>query len=344
MAGAARAPAGAGAAVGAGRRVPLLPPPALLRHAVVRTVLPAGGARCAAALGGDDELARVVVAGLVGPTAARGLAPGVAGRGGRAELAERGTGLRDADGLHGHVVAHLGPAPGPLRQLPHGREVVLRGARHLGERHDGAARGEQPPVEIPLPGRLAVTRAVGHGVDVQTAAVDESAQLAGELPDLRVELFGQCLPTRHGVSLPPSCPPDVLAVPRCDRCSGPHIFRSVRRRSVPDRRVDYPRGCAKPGCQFLPRGRTGAFGTGYASSRASNTAPVLARPLLCLLRAARCAVTVCHRCAAITPCRNGHFRATGHSERLFPSFMSMTLDSGRGQGRPSRRIPGLLAR
>ncbi|GGZ37786.1 hypothetical protein GCM10010328_09360 [Streptomyces rubiginosohelvolus] len=60
------------------------------------------------------------------------------------------------------------------------------------------------------------------------------------------------------------------------------------------------------------------------------------------LRAARCAVTVCHRCAAITACRNGHFRATGHSERLFPSFMSMTLESGRGKAAHLAAYRGLL--
>ncbi|WP_257135214.1 hypothetical protein, partial [Streptomyces sp. wa1063] len=69
-----RIPAGAGAAAGALRRVPLRPLPALIRPAVVRPVLVAGGVRCGAALGGDEELARVVVAGHIGPTAVRVLA------------------------------------------------------------------------------------------------------------------------------------------------------------------------------------------------------------------------------------------------------------------------------
>ncbi|WP_373648919.1 hypothetical protein, partial [Streptomyces sp. st140] len=72
-----------------------------MRHAVVRPVLVVGGGRCGAALGGDDELARVVVAGLVGPAAVRALALGVAGRGVRAGRTRGGGDPRTGTGRAG---------------------------------------------------------------------------------------------------------------------------------------------------------------------------------------------------------------------------------------------------
>lgn len=115
----------------------------------------------------------------------------------RPELSERGTRLGDPDRFHGHVVAHLRAAPGPLGKLPHRRQMDGIGPGHLGQSHDRALRREQPAVQIPLPGRLAVPGAVGHGGDTQSAAVDQPAQLAGELPDLRIEFIRQGPPTRH---------------------------------------------------------------------------------------------------------------------------------------------------
>ena len=132
----------------------------------------------------------------------RGTAAPGAGR--RPELPERGARLGDPDGFHGHVVAHLRTAPGAFGQLPHGGQMHGIGAGHLGQGDDRALGCEQSAVEVTVPGRLAVARAVGHGGDAQPAAVHEPPQLSRELTDLRVEFIGQGLPTRH--CFPPLSP------------------------------------------------------------------------------------------------------------------------------------------
>ncbi|GAA3049115.1 hypothetical protein GCM10020000_31980 [Streptomyces olivoverticillatus] len=63
------------------------------------------------------------------------------------------------------------------------------GADRLRQRLHRAARRQQTAVQIPLPRRLAVSGAVRDGGDAQPAALDESAQLFGELAHLRVEFF-----------------------------------------------------------------------------------------------------------------------------------------------------------
>src|SRR4029079_2104993 len=80
-------------------------------------------------------------------------------------------------------------------------------ALYRGQGHDRPLGGEQPAVEIPLPGRLAVARTVGHRSDAQSRAVHHPAQLLGELPHLRVEFVRQGPPPGHRTPLPPPSPP-----------------------------------------------------------------------------------------------------------------------------------------
>ncbi len=202
------------------------------------------GLRLGAALAGH------VVPGAHGGGARGGGAAGRAGREGagarRAVVFERTRYPPDAKGVRRPAVARLRPVPGPLGLLPHGREVVRRDARHLGEGHDGLARGELPPVEVLLPGCRAAPRAGGQGVGGQPAPADESAQSAGELPDLRIEFFGQSVPTRHGLlPFPLRVPRGVLACTAPWPASGPcSPARPPQGRPGPA--AGRPRACVEP--------------------------------------------------------------------------------------------------
>lgn len=147
-------------------------------------------------------------------------------------------------GFHGHVRARLGTAPGPLRQLPHGRQVCLVGAGRLGESDDRPPGREQPPAQIPLPRRPAVARAVGHHGDAQPPAVDEPAQLVERTPS-------------PADRVRPTAPSNEASLPLA-------WIRYVIPCSVPN----YPGACANAGLPFLNTGRTGAFGSTRASPRA----------------------------------------------------------------------------
>ncbi len=189
-------------------------------------------------------------AGHVVPGAHGGGAAGRAGREGagarRAVVFERTRYPPDAKGVRRPAVARLRPVPGPLGLLPHGREVVRRDARHLGEGHDGLARGELPPVEVLLPGCRAAPRAGGQGVGVSPLRPTSSRSRSANSLICGSSSSGRAF-QRDMVFFPSPCvsPGVCLLVPRRGRPPA-RASRPVRRRAGPGPAAGRPRACVEP--------------------------------------------------------------------------------------------------